>query len=103
VNLDADVGLAILADNLEGEVLDVVLDGLVAPLLANETFLLHSQFPSIRAAGCWGTYDVEDGPVGVRGELILGRISDKTLVVRESYPRRSDTVTCKGQLLVWLW
>jgi hypothetical protein len=39
VDLDADVGLAILVDDLEGEVLDIVLNGLVGELLSNETFL----------------------------------------------------------------
>jgi hypothetical protein len=44
VDLDADVGLAILVDDLEGEVLDVVLNGLVGKLLSNETFLPWSVF-----------------------------------------------------------
>jgi hypothetical protein len=51
VYLDADIGLAVLVDNLEGEVLDVVLDGLVLELLANETFLSSSQYLNMRAAG----------------------------------------------------
>jgi hypothetical protein len=38
-------------------------------------------------------YDVEDGPVRVGGELVLGCVSDKTLVIGEGYPRRCDTVT----------
>jgi hypothetical protein len=44
VDLDTDAGLAVLVDNLEGEVLDIVLDGLVGELLANETFLPESQY-----------------------------------------------------------
>jgi hypothetical protein len=44
VDLDADVGLAILVDDLEGEVLDVVLNGLVGKLLSDETFLPWSVF-----------------------------------------------------------
>jgi hypothetical protein len=39
VNIDADAGLATLVDDLEGEVLDIILDGLVGELLANKTFL----------------------------------------------------------------
>jgi hypothetical protein len=42
--------------------------------------------------GC--AYDVEDGSGGVGGELVLGGVSDKALLVCEGYPRRSDTVTC---------
>ena len=40
VNGNTNAGLAILVDDLEGEVLDVVLDRLVGVLLTNETFLL---------------------------------------------------------------
>jgi hypothetical protein len=48
VDLDADARLATLVDDLEGEVLDIVLDGLVGELLANKTFLPHSQYQGIR-------------------------------------------------------
>jgi hypothetical protein len=33
-----------------------------------------------------GAYNVEDGPVGVGGKLVLGCVSDKTLFVGESDP-----------------
>jgi hypothetical protein len=39
VDIDADAGLTALVDDLEGEVLDVVLNRLVAELLTDETFL----------------------------------------------------------------
>ena len=39
VDLDADAGLATLVDDLEGEVLDVILDRLVVELLTDETLL----------------------------------------------------------------
>ena len=39
MNLNADVGLAVLVDNLEGEVLDVILNRLVLELLTDETLL----------------------------------------------------------------
>ncbi|RMZ68753.1 hypothetical protein GMOD_00002580 [Pyrenophora seminiperda CCB06] len=51
MNLDGDMGLTVLVDNLEGEMLDIVLDGLVLELLSDETFLLHSQYTSIREVG----------------------------------------------------
>ena len=44
------------------------------------------------------TYDVEDGALGVAGELVLGGVTDQTLVVGESDPGRSDTVTCRERL-----
>jgi hypothetical protein len=49
-----------------------------------------------------GAYDIEDGPFRVGGELVLGCVSDKTLVIGECYPRRCDTVTCRGHLSVWI-
>jgi hypothetical protein len=39
------------------------------------------------------TYDIEDGALGVAGELVLGGVTNQTLVVGESDPGRSDTVT----------
>ena len=39
VDLDADAGLATFVDDLEGEVLDVILDRLVVELLTDETLL----------------------------------------------------------------
>jgi hypothetical protein len=53
------MGLGILLDNLEGEELDVTLDVLVAPVPANETL------------------SVEDGVLGIRRQLILGRVTDQ--------------------------
>ena len=43
------MGLSVLVDNLEGEVLDVVLDRLVLELLADETFLRCDQYVKNRA------------------------------------------------------
>jgi hypothetical protein len=53
------MGLGILLDNLEGEELDVILDVLVAPVPTNETLR------------------VEDGVLGIRRQLILGRVTDQ--------------------------
>jgi hypothetical protein len=41
VDIDGDAGLSSLVDDLEGEVLDIILDGLVGELLSDETFLLQ--------------------------------------------------------------
>jgi hypothetical protein len=39
------------------------------------------------------TLSIENGVLGVHGSLVLGGITNKTLVVRESDIRRSGTVT----------
>ena len=53
------MGLGLLLDNLEGKVLDIALDVLVAPLTTDQTL------------------GVEHGVLGVGGQLILGSISNK--------------------------
>lgn len=95
MNLDADTGLAILVDDLEGEVLNVVLDGLVVELLTDETFLFWISMHTSNERCGQISYDIENSPVGVASELILRGVSDKAFVVGESYPRGCDTVTCK--------
>ena len=49
------------------------------------------------------TYDIENSPVGVAGELVLGGISDETLIVCKGYPRWSNTVTWVGIGSVEMW
>jgi len=44
-----------------------------------------SVFENLRY-GNGGTHDVEDGSVGVAGVLVLGGVSDKTLVIGEGDP-----------------
>ncbi|KAI3485069.1 hypothetical protein L1887_51742 [Cichorium endivia] len=63
--LDADLGLTTDAGDLEGPVLHVGLDLGVVELAADETL------------------GVEDGVVGVHGDLVLGSIADETLRVGE--------------------
>jgi hypothetical protein len=62
---------------LVGEVLDIGLDILLRELAADEAL------------------DVEDGPEGVRSGLVLGGVSNKTLVVGEGHIRGSNTVSCR--------
>lgn len=54
------------------------------------------------AAARRSTYDIENGAVGVAGELVLGGVTNETLIVGESDPGRCDTVTWRGQLSVVL-
>lgn len=41
----------------------------------------------------WCLLDIEDGVVGVRGGLVLGGITNQTLILGEGDVRRCDTVT----------
>jgi hypothetical protein len=75
LELDLDDGLAGTVDDLEGEVLHVGLDLSIAELATNQAL------------------GVEDGVVGVHGDLVLRGISDKTLCVGEGNERRGRPVT----------
>lgn len=75
LELDLDDGLAALVDNLEGEVLHVSLDLGVGELATNQSL------------------GVEDGVLGVHGDLVLGGITNQTLGVGEGNERRGRSVT----------
>lgn len=75
LELNLDVGLATLLDDLEGEVLHVGLDLRVLELAANQPLR------------------IEDGVVGVHGDLVLGGISDQTLGVGKSDEGRGGPVS----------
>mmetsp|Transcript_39400 Transcript_39400/g.92147 ORF Transcript_39400/g.92147 Transcript_39400/m.92147 type:complete len:255 (-) Transcript_39400:123-887(-) len=75
LELDRDVGLALLLGDVVGEQLLVVLHGAVAVLAANQAL------------------DVEHSVLGVEGALVLGGVTHKALVIGESNPRGGDTVT----------
>jgi hypothetical protein len=79
--------MAWVANVLVGEVLDIALDILLRELAADEAL------------------DVEDGPEGVRGGLVLGGVSDKTLVIGEGDVRGGNTVSCdvSAQSRQWIW
>ncbi len=59
-SLEFNVGLGVLFHNLEGEILDVMLDSLVAPFAADQPL------------------SIENGVFGVGSELILGGISNQS-------------------------
>ena len=63
------------ANDLEGEVLDIGLDFFLGKLATNQSL------------------DVENCPVWVVRELILGGVADKSLLVGEGDPGRCDTIT----------
>ena len=71
---DANVGLARLVEDGEGEVLDIGLDLCVRKFATDETLR------------------VEDRVVGVHGDLVLGGITDKTLGVGKGNIGRGGAV-----------
>ena len=73
--MDLDVGLASLVDNLEGEVLDIGLNLSIAELATDETL------------------SVEDGVVGVHGDLVLGSVTNQSLTLAEGDIGGGGTVT----------
>jgi len=75
LDLDGDDGGTGLGLDLEGEVLDIGLDILVVKTATDETL------------------SIEDGVGGVGGVLVLGGISDETLILGEGDIGRGDTVT----------
>lgn len=75
VNLNLDNRLLILGDNLVGEVLDIALDVLLRELAADQTL------------------DVVDGLERVRCGLVLGGVSDESLILGEGDIRGGDTVS----------
>ena len=73
--LDLDNGLRVLVDDLEGPVLHVGLNLGLGELSANQSL------------------GVENGVVGVHGDLVLGGITDQSLRVVEGDVRRSGSVS----------
>jgi len=73
--LDLDLGVAAVVDNLEGPGLDVLLDGGVIEAATDETL------------------DIEDGVDGVHSSLVLGSLTDQTLLVGERNERRGGERT----------
>eukprot|EP00123_Amoebidium_parasiticum_P009570 comp19561_c0_seq1/m.22956 comp19561_c0_seq1/g.22956 ORF comp19561_c0_seq1/g.22956 comp19561_c0_seq1/m.22956 type:complete len:252 (+) comp19561_c0_seq1:1358-2113(+) len=76
IRLDHDVGLAVLIAELEGQVLAVVLHGLLGPLATNKAL------------------SVKNGVFRVGGQLVLGGITHQPLtVLGKGNIRRCNTIT----------
>ena len=73
--LDLDVGLASLVDNFEGEVPIISINLSIAELATDETL------------------SVEDGVVGVHGDLVLGSVTNQSLTLAEGDIGGGGTVT----------
>jgi hypothetical protein len=94
VYIDLDAGLSALVDDREGEVLDVLLDRRIRELGADDTLWAWSAQLGFIECEVQRT-DVEDGPVGVAGVLILRGVTNQALFVGKSDPRGCDTVSCR--------
>lgn len=92
INLDLDDGTVITVDNLEGEVLDITLEGLLGVLAANEAPKQLALCRAIRGIHVC-ILDIVDSVRGVSGGLVLGGVSNQTLVLGEGDVRGSDSVT----------
>lgn len=64
--------------------LDIILNLLLVELASDETFLPPVNSRSTSAIRY--THDIEDCPVGVAGELVLGGVSNKAFLVGEGDP-----------------
>lgn len=94
-DLDLDVRLAILSNNLEGEVLDISLDVLLVEVATNKAPIawLDIVQPIECAVKELSLLHVEDGVEGVGRGLVLGGVTNETLLLGEGDVGRSDTVT----------
>jgi hypothetical protein len=73
--LDLDLGAAVVIDNLEGPRLDVLLDSRVIETTTNQTL------------------GIEDSVAGVHGSIVLGGLTDQTLLLSERNERRGGERT----------
>jgi hypothetical protein len=73
--LNLDLGLGVVVNDLEGPGLDVLLDGGVIEAATDQTL------------------GVEDGVDGVHGSIVLGGLTDQTLLVGEGNERRGGERT----------
>jgi hypothetical protein len=73
--LNLDLGAAVVIDNLEGPRLDVLLDGRVIETTTNQTL------------------GIEDSVAGVHGSIVLGGLTDQTLLLGEGNERRGGERT----------
>lgn len=79
IDLDLNDGSAIPVDDLVGEVLEIVLEILLVELAANKT---PKQLAAVWIViGSRSILDVVDGVGGVSGGLVLGGVTDETLVL----------------------
>lgn len=107
MNLNADVGLAVLVDNLEGEVLDVILNRLVLELLTDETFLIHSQYAILQTI-VYGVVHTISKTVrsGLEANWFLAasptRRSSSVKATQEGVIRLPVEDTCQFWCIAWL-
>jgi hypothetical protein len=94
--LDLDLGGTVVIDDLEGPRLDVLLDGRVVEATANQTpegkFQSEGVFRGDRTRAK-NSLGIEDSVAGVHGSVVLGGLTDQTLLLGEGNERRGGERT----------
>jgi hypothetical protein len=96
--LNLDLGAAVVIDNLEGPRLDVLLDGRVIETTTNQTpgreiSVRNWDFVRSRGEGDQNSLGIEDSVAGVHGSIVLGGLTDQTLLLGEGNERRGGERT----------
>jgi hypothetical protein len=92
--LDLDLGGSIVVNDLERPGLDVLLDGGVIESAADKTpGMAVRDCPDMRSSKFYNSLDIEDGVDGVHGGLVLGGLTDQTLLSGEGNERRGGEGT----------
>jgi hypothetical protein len=98
--LDLDLGGSVVVDDLERPGLDVLLDGGVVESAADKTpEMAVRDCSSTRSFSNIHSLDIEDGVDGVHGGLVLGSLTNQTLLGGEGDERRGG----EGTLVVGDW
>jgi hypothetical protein len=92
INLDLDDGTVITVDDLEREMLDIALEGLLRVLATNEAPEQLALCGVIRGIHVC-ILDIVNSVRGVSGGLVLGGVSNQTLILGEGDVRGGDSVT----------
>jgi hypothetical protein len=92
--LDLDLGGSIVVNDLERPGLDVLLDGGVIESAADKTpGMAVRDCSDMRSSKFFNSLDIEDGVDGVHGGLVLGGLTDQTLLSGEGNERRGGEGT----------
>jgi hypothetical protein len=93
--LDLDLGAAVVIDNLEGPRLDVLLDGRVIETTTNQTPVenLSQKLLVEESNREQNSLGIEDSVAGVHGSIVLGGLTDQTLLLGEGNERRGGERT----------
>lgn len=93
--LNLDLGLTGIIDDGERPRLDILLDGRVIEAATDETpnKILVSLLFATKAVAICGLLSIEDGVLGVHGSVVLGSLTNQTLLIGEGNERRGGERT----------